>query len=409
MLKNTKYILLFLLSFCMFSLNVKAIVYPEGYCVYNILRNNGEEFSAMIKQDSNGKVSYFYNDGSKLTSPDDPSWKADSFLVTWGEFKFDFWNEDYFTSCPNYAWQKKDWLTNISFADTEPGANDSDVIGYAKVTSDSKIQKIKKDDYEGEHCPSNVNWFKSPNTTSSDDLYCLYSGYASEYGCYIVQFHYNISSKSLEVQDASFFKWTQASGIPFNKRDSLFVDKNVLKKFSDSDGSCPTSLGVGPRKAGSANNVTLGCTSKVGIFSVISGETGAVDQCKPFIVSPVLLKKCSPDCKLSPIIVDPTPVPIDGGCPELIGSDMQEFLRNIVTILRIMIPIILNVLGVIDFGKAIFAGDEEKMKNAQSKFIRRLIIGVVIFLIPTVLKLVLDIAHSIWPVIDNTLCGIIED
>ncbi len=401
MLKNTKYIMFILLSFCLFSLNVDAKVYPEGYCIYNIHRD-GDEVSAMIKQDSAGKFSYFFNMGSKLTSPNDSSWVADNMWITWGENKSSSWNGDYFTSCPNYAWFKGGWIPNIDFSDTEPDANDSDITGYGKVTNNSKIKKTKKDDYEGEKCSSDIDWYVKPKKDSSDDVYCLYSG-SSDYGCYIVQFHYNISSKSLEIQDASFFNWTQTSGIPFNDRSNIYVEQSVMKKFSNN--ICPSALGIGPRKAGSNNNVVTGCVSQVGIFSTLAGEI-KVAQCKPFTVMPVLLKKSIPE--ISSIIIDPNPVSFEGGCPELIGSDMQKLLKNVVNVLRIMIPIILNVFGVIDFVKAIFANDEDKMKKAQSIFIKRLIIGVVIYLIPTVLKLILTVAHNIWPVIDNTLCGIID-
>ena len=94
-------------------------------------------------------------------------------------------------------------------------------------------------------------------------------------------------------------------------------------------------------------------------------------------------------------------------CKDLLGDDIVKGLQNIVLLGRILIPILLNVFGVIDFGGAIFAGDEEKMKKAQKKFITRLVIGVVIFLIPSVLKLVLAVAHNIWPVIDSSLCGVL--
>ena len=403
MLKNTKYIMFILLSFCLFSLNVDAKVYPEGYCIYNI-HGDGGEFSAMIKQDSAGKVSYFFNMGSKLTSPNDSSWVADNMGMTWGEKKSSFWNGDYFTSCPSYAWFNGGWVfQNIEFADTEPDINDSDVNAYGKVTNDSKIKKTKDDDFEGEKCPSDVDWYVKPKKDSSDDVYCLYSGYASDYGCYIIQLHYNISSKSLEVQDANFFDWTGTSSISFNDRN-IYVENSVIKKFSNN--ICPSALGIGPR-SGMATSYQTSCSSKVGIFSTLSGKINTDDiGCRPFNVSPVILKKSIPEN--NSIIIDPNPEPIKGGCSELIGSDMQKLLKNVVNVLRIMIPIILNVFGVIDFVKAIFANDEDKMKKAQSIFIRRLIIGVVIYLIPTVLKLILTVAHNIWPVIDNTLCGIID-
>ena len=42
----------------------------------------------------------------------------------------------------------------------------------------------------------------------------------------------------------------------------------------------------------------------------------------------------------------------------------------------------------------------------QSKFIKRLIVAVIIFLVPSLLQLLLSIASNIWPEIDATMCGI---
>ena len=75
---------------------------------------------------------------------------------------------------------------------------------------------------------------------------------------------------------------------------------------------------------------------------------------------------------------------------------------------KIGIPIILLVLGSLDFAQAVFASNEDGIKKAQGKFIKRLIIAVVIFLIPSVLQLLLGIANTVWPEIDKTLCGILS-
>jgi hypothetical protein len=49
------------------------------------------------------------------------------------------------------------------------------------------------------------------------------------------------------------------------------------------------------------------------------------------------------------------------------------------------------------------------MKKAQSKFIKRLIIAIVIFLIPTLLSFILKLANDIWGIFGENidLCGII--
>ena len=90
---------------------------------------------------------------------------------------------------------------------------------------------------------------------------------------------------------------------------------------------------------------------------------------------------------------------------------LLDILKVLVGIVKIGVPAILLIMGSVDFAKAIFAQDEGAIKKAQGKFIRRLIIAVVIFLIPTFLKVLLGIAHGIWPEVvktaDDFFCGII--
>lgn len=93
-------------------------------------------------------------------------------------------------------------------------------------------------------------------------------------------------------------------------------------------------------------------------------------------------------------------------CEELIGDELKGYIQQIVNIIKIVVPILLIVLGTIDFGKAIFVNDEGEMKKSQTKFIKRLIIAVAFFLVPTLLTLILNIAHNIWPSIEASLCGI---
>ena len=59
-------------------------------------------------------------------------------------------------------------------------------------------------------------------------------------------------------------------------------------------------------------------------------------------------------------------------------------------ILKIVIPIILIVLGVIDFGKAAISSDEKMIKNAAVTFLKRVIAGVAIFFIPTIIDVVFE-------------------
>lgn len=94
-------------------------------------------------------------------------------------------------------------------------------------------------------------------------------------------------------------------------------------------------------------------------------------------------------------------------CQDILGADGVKILKYIYNIIRIGIPLILLILGSLDFAKVVFSSNEDGIKKAQTKFIKRIVIAVAIFLIPSILHFVLKIAHSIWPVIDTDLCGIL--
>jgi len=63
---------------------------------------------------------------------------------------------------------------------------------------------------------------------------------------------------------------------------------------------------------------------------------------------------------------------------------------------KIIVPIIIIGLGSLDLGKAVVAGKEDEMKKAQKTFVRRLIAGIVVFLIPVILNIVMYLADIVW-------------
>lgn len=64
-----------------------------------------------------------------------------------------------------------------------------------------------------------------------------------------------------------------------------------------------------------------------------------------------------------------------------IDSIVPGTISAFVTILKIVVPIILIVLGMLDMAKAVMANEEKEMKEAQKKLIKRLIYAVVIFFV----------------------------
>lgn len=59
------------------------------------------------------------------------------------------------------------------------------------------------------------------------------------------------------------------------------------------------------------------------------------------------------------------------------------FIGNIVTVLKIVIPLIIIVLGMIDFGRAMVSNDDKATVSAAKSLIHRLIAGIIVFMIPS--------------------------
>lgn len=57
-------------------------------------------------------------------------------------------------------------------------------------------------------------------------------------------------------------------------------------------------------------------------------------------------------------------------------------IGKVIRIILIVIPIIIVLMGTFDLGKAVMAGEDKEIKEAQKMFIKRLVYGVIIFFIP---------------------------
>lgn len=72
-----------------------------------------------------------------------------------------------------------------------------------------------------------------------------------------------------------------------------------------------------------------------------------------------------------------------------------KIIRNgIFPIVYALIPIILIVFAVIDFGKAVIASDEKEVKAAQSRLIKRCIYAALIFFVVYLVQAIMDIVSK---------------
>ena len=88
---------------------------------------------------------------------------------------------------------------------------------------------------------------------------------------------------------------------------------------------------------------------------------------------------------------------------ELIGTEkgfcaqtavFWQFIGQVITIFKIVIPVILIVIGIITLGKAVISTDEKDMKNGVNSMIKKFITAVVIFFLPTIVTALFGIVND---------------
>lgn len=77
-------------------------------------------------------------------------------------------------------------------------------------------------------------------------------------------------------------------------------------------------------------------------------------------------------------------------CEELLDKDLKDVIKWVLKIVRIAVPILLIVLVTIDFSSAVISQDQDSIKKATSKAIKRGIAALAFFFIPLFVNVMLD-------------------
>ncbi len=67
------------------------------------------------------------------------------------------------------------------------------------------------------------------------------------------------------------------------------------------------------------------------------------------------------------------------------------WIRNILRWMKYILPVVVIILGIIDFIKAIGSDKDDEMKKAQGRFIKRLIAAALAFLLPLIIEFILGL------------------
>lgn len=95
------------------------------------------------------------------------------------------------------------------------------------------------------------------------------------------------------------------------------------------------------------------------------------------------------------------------GC-ELISSTIRKYINDVMSYIRIGVPILLIGLIIFDFVSAVFASSDDKIKKAQGRVFKRIIIAIIIFFVPTLINLVFNLVNDVWANANYEICGLDE-
>ncbi len=74
------------------------------------------------------------------------------------------------------------------------------------------------------------------------------------------------------------------------------------------------------------------------------------------------------------------------------AGETVKLLKQVYTLLRYLIPVIIIGLGIVDFIKVVATGEDKAFKEVWSKFVKRIIIGIVILILPAILSLIINLS-----------------
>lgn len=235
------------------------------------------------------------------------------------------------------------WVT--SSGNSSEGDNDSSEGNQAVLTSKTSTQCVyqaKTEKLYTFNVSSNNGSGYKPKFT------CEYNGYAN---C------------NIETKAAYFYGANEATGTSFLCPKYIYFDVGR----APNGGFRITITGIGDN----------GDTNHSGVESNVEG-----DKRKPSEDTSISISDGTVDCSI-------------------FENGFGQFLMEAYKLIKFAVPILIIAFAIVDFVKAMASQDEAEVKKSANKLVKRLVIGVLIFVLPTIIEYVLSLAG-----IDYGTCGI---
>lgn len=77
-----------------------------------------------------------------------------------------------------------------------------------------------------------------------------------------------------------------------------------------------------------------------------------------------------------------------GGTNLIFSGTFPYVVSTIVTVIKIAVPILLIIFGMLDLGKAVVAAKEDEIKKGQHTFIKRAIAAIIVFFVIQIVQII---------------------
>ena len=99
-----------------------------------------------------------------------------------------------------------------------------------------------------------------------------------------------------------------------------------------------------------------------------------------------------------------------GGVITKMDSIIPTLTSNIVNLIKIGVPILLIIFGMLDLGKAVVAQKEDEIKKSQQLFVKRLLSAALVFFVVVIVEVVFNLVATnekagIWNCVDCFING----
>ncbi|MBQ9072521.1 MAG: hypothetical protein IJY25_05140 [Bacilli bacterium] len=74
----------------------------------------------------------------------------------------------------------------------------------------------------------------------------------------------------------------------------------------------------------------------------------------------------------------------------LIDARIPQIVSTVITVIKIVVPVLLVIFGMLDLMKGIVAQKDDEIKKGQQIFIKRLISGALVFFVFTIVQLIIS-------------------